>query len=141
MARTGTSWRRSRKGGTQIANALILSTAAGYCPPLAFRLLEPVAVAVHFDDMPEIDVLIEGLEAKPSKSDPADEVPAIEGPAVTRLGDIWDIGPHRLICGDATAPETYERLTDAMRPWLERQLHRVPGRSGLAEAIRYALAR
>ncbi len=33
------------------------------------------------------------------------------------------------------------RLTDAMRPWLERQLHRVPGRSGLAEAIRYALAR
>ena len=33
------------------------------------------------------------------------------------------------------------RLTDAMRPWFERQLHRVPGRSGLAEAIRYALAR
>jgi hypothetical protein len=33
------------------------------------------------------------------------------------------------------------RLTDAMRPWLERQLQRVPGRSGLAEAIRYALAR
>jgi transposase len=33
------------------------------------------------------------------------------------------------------------RLTDAMRPWLERQLQRVPARSGLAEAIRYALAR
>ena len=33
------------------------------------------------------------------------------------------------------------RLTDAMRPWLERQLHRLPRRSGLAEAIRYALAR
>jgi len=33
------------------------------------------------------------------------------------------------------------RLTDAMRPWLERQLHRVPARSGLAEAIRYTLAR
>lgn len=32
-------------------------------------------------------------------------------------------------------------LTDAMRPWLERQLHRLPARSGLAEAIRYALAR
>ncbi|MCB0057191.1 MAG: transposase [Caldilineaceae bacterium] len=28
-----------------------------------------------------------------------------------------------------------------MRPWLERQLRRVPARSGLAEAIRYALAR
>ncbi len=33
------------------------------------------------------------------------------------------------------------RLVDAMRPWLERQLRRVPARSGLAEAIRYALAR
>lgn len=33
------------------------------------------------------------------------------------------------------------RLIDAMRPWLERQLRRVPARSGLAEAIRYALAR
>ena len=33
------------------------------------------------------------------------------------------------------------RLTDAMRPRLERQLHRLPTRSGLAEAIRYALAR
>ncbi len=33
------------------------------------------------------------------------------------------------------------RLTNAMRPWLERQLHRVPTRSGLAEAIRYTLAR
>lgn len=33
------------------------------------------------------------------------------------------------------------RITKAMRPWLERQLQRVPARSGLAEAIRYALAR
>lgn len=29
----------------------------------------------------------------------------------------------------------------AMKPWLETQLARIPGRSGLAEAIRYALAR
>jgi len=32
-------------------------------------------------------------------------------------------------------------LVDAMKPCLERQLHRVPPRGGLAEAIRYALAR
>lgn len=55
-------------------------------------------------------MLIEDLEARPAKADPADEVPVVEGPAVTRLGDIWQIGPHRLICGDATAPETYGRL-------------------------------
>ena len=62
---------------------------------------------------PEIDVLIGGLEAKPQKPDPADRVPEIAGPAVTRLGDVWQIGPHRLICGDATVPETYARLLAA----------------------------
>jgi len=28
-----------------------------------------------------------------------------------------------------------------MKPWLETELSRIPGRSGLAEAIRYALSR
>lgn len=32
-------------------------------------------------------------------------------------------------------------LLDAMKPWLETELGRVPGRGGLAEAIRYALSR
>ena len=32
-------------------------------------------------------------------------------------------------------------LVDAMKPWLESELRRVPPRGGLAEAIRYALAR
>jgi len=83
---------------------------------LAIELQNLMEIDLDFDisatgfELPEIDVLIEGLETKPSKADPADEVPTIEGPAVTRLGDIWHIGPHRLICGDSTAPETYDRL-------------------------------
>jgi len=32
-------------------------------------------------------------------------------------------------------------LINDLEPWLERELHRVPPRSGLAEAIRYALSR
>lgn len=73
---------------------------------LAIELQNLMEIDLDFDisatgfELPEIDVLIEGLETKPSKADPADEVPTIEGPAVTRLGDIWHIGPHRLICGD-----------------------------------------
>ena len=62
--------------------------------------------------MPEIDVLIEGLEAKPKKTDPADAVPEVAGPVVTRAGDIWQIGPHRVICGDATDASTYARLLE-----------------------------
>ncbi len=36
-----------------------------------------------------------------------DDVP--EGP-VSRLGDVWRLGPHRLVCGDATTAEAYARL-------------------------------
>ena len=32
-------------------------------------------------------------------------------------------------------------LVEAMKPWLEMELGRIPGRGGLAEAIRYALTR
>lgn len=43
------------------------------------------------------------------------EVPAPEPdttrPAVTTPGDIWLLGPHRLICGDSTDAATIERLT------------------------------
>lgn len=69
-------------------------------------------VTVTGFSMPEIDVRISGLDATPQKPDPADAVPEVTGPAVTQLGDIWQIGPHRLICGDATTPETYAQLLD-----------------------------
>ena len=32
--------------------------------------------------------------------------------AVARLGDVFQLGAHRLICGDATKPETMERLME-----------------------------
>lgn len=65
-------------------------------------------------DAPEIDVLIGELYLAGDGVDPADTVlePAAGG-AVTRLGDIWRIGPHRLICGDATSAETYAALLGA----------------------------
>jgi DNA modification methylase len=61
---------------------------------------------------PEIDILIGELDAA-EEEDPADEVPELaDGPPVTRLGDIWCIGKHRLICGDAKDPDAYTRLLD-----------------------------
>lgn len=47
-----------------------------------------------------------------TKSDPADEVEPLKDdePAVTRLGDLWLLGPHRLLCADAKQPESYAKL-------------------------------
>jgi DNA modification methylase len=42
-----------------------------------------------------------------------DRLPEVrDGPAVSRLGDLWELGPHRLICGNALEPATYAALLD-----------------------------
>ena len=63
-------------------------------------------------ELPEIDIALQTLVlTEEMESDPADQTPDIDnGPAITRLGDIWHIGAHRLICGDALKPETYKML-------------------------------
>ena len=60
----------------------------------------------------EIDFIIEDAEsANPDTGDPTDdEVPDLAGPAVTRMGDLWLLGRHKLICGDAQDAECFHRL-------------------------------
>ncbi len=56
----------------------------------------------------EIDVLL--LEDGEIAEEP--EAPIIDrnAPAVSRLGDLWQIGPHRLLCGNALDRAAYQRL-------------------------------
>jgi DNA modification methylase len=35
---------------------------------------------------------------------------AVDGPAISKLGDIWKLGSHRLLCGDALECHSYKRL-------------------------------
>ena len=61
----------------------------------------------------ELDLLLDESADEPA-IDPADEAPLPEsGPAVTRTGDVWQLGPHRLICGDARDPAVYAALMGA----------------------------
>ena len=58
----------------------------------------------------EIDAVLTDFED--DGSDPLDDLdPALlSGPAVTRTGDLWQLGPHRLLCGDAREPRDLSRL-------------------------------
>ncbi|MBU3100679.1 MULTISPECIES: site-specific DNA-methyltransferase [Clostridium] len=62
---------------------------------------------------PEIDELFNELHPKGVKEDGFDE-PLPETP-ITKQGDIWMLGRHRLICGDSTKLETYVALMDGKK--------------------------
>jgi ParB-like nuclease domain len=68
-------------------------------------------VTVTGFDLPEIDLLIGELSLTANDNDAADAIVEVAaGPAISRLGDVWSIGHHRLICGDSTRLETYQHL-------------------------------
>lgn len=64
-------------------------------------------------DAAEIDELFKDKLSDKIKEDNFDE-PLPENP-VTKQGDIWLLGRHRLICGDSTKPETYTLLTEGKK--------------------------
>ena len=69
--------------------------------------------AIGFE-VPEIDLLIDGLSAVP-ETDPDDHVPYISGSAVTVSGDLWQLGKHRVLCGNSLVAASYERLMDGAK--------------------------
>jgi len=66
-------------------------------------------------DAAELDALFAVPTA--GRTDP-DDVPDMPENPVTRLGDIWLLGRHRLICGDATDAAVVEAVLDGVRPHL-----------------------
>jgi len=67
-------------------------------------------------DTSEIDIILEDArEATGDPSGPEDEVPNSLGPAVTQTGDLWLLGTHRLLCGDARDQAAYDRLLEGAK--------------------------
>jgi DNA modification methylase len=76
---------------------------------------------LQFDDIEvtgfslgEIDtVLDEASEKKPEEPGPEDDLPAVVAAPITRTGDLWTLGSHRLLCGDARSEADYARLLES----------------------------
>ena len=62
----------------------------------------------------EVDILLEeATDAAPvskKKAQAEDRIPDVDPLAVTRMGDVWQLGRHRLICGDARDVNVYTAL-------------------------------
>jgi len=64
-----------------------------------------------FDER-ELQQLLDRLEL-PVLAD-ADDVPPLPEEPVTQQGDVWSLDGHRVVCGDATDPETLAALMDGV---------------------------
>ena len=88
---------------------------------LLAELLEDIANSGDFDigktgfDPPEIGELFNKLHDKNVKEDNFDIDSELKQPVFSKLGDLWLIGKHRVICGDSTGEEVYTRLMDGQK--------------------------
>ncbi len=81
---------------------------------LAAVELDPELLELTGFETAEIDLHLDSLDEAPA--DAADIIPdADEAPTVSRLGDLWLIGAHRLLCGSALDPASYDRLLQGER--------------------------
>lgn len=64
-------------------------------------------------EMGEIDLLLqESDDGADAEADDVVAEPRSADTAVTRPGDLWQIGQHRLLCGDATDQDALDQLLD-----------------------------
>jgi DNA modification methylase len=64
---------------------------------------------------PEIDQLFNDVHSKEIKEDDFDVEGALKEPAVSKQGDLWLLGRHRLVVGDSTDSEVYKLLMDGKK--------------------------
>ena len=72
---------------------------------------------VGFSDA-ELDELLAGDGAADGTRDGEDDVPETPVDPVSRPGDLWLLGRHRLLCGDATVATDVERVLGGVSPLL-----------------------
>jgi DNA modification methylase len=72
---------------------------------------EGIDLAVAGFSKQEFNELIDELESQVRELD-EDEVPDPEDAVVSRFGDLWLLGEHRVLCGDAIVPASFTTLLD-----------------------------
>ena len=97
---------------------IALNKVSGHWDKDKLMLLIEDLQGVDFDvsltgfDPAELDDLFKDSLKDNIKEDDLDVEEELKKPAISKLGDLWLLGEHRLICGDSTNPKTYEDLMD-----------------------------
>jgi len=66
----------------------------------------------------ELNNLLNGLADSDGAQEGEDEIPETPEDPVSRPGDLWVLGNHRLLCGDSTVATDVERVLGTVKPLL-----------------------
>jgi hypothetical protein len=110
-------WTKAQKDAYRLADNKLSLNAGWDMEKLRVELTDLRAQAVDLTTLgfgqSELDHLLEGNRR--GLTDP-DAVPELPMEPVTRSGDIWALGRHRLVCGDCTRGDTVEAALEGAKP-------------------------
>lgn len=107
----------AEKRALMLADNKIALNASWDMDLLASELADLSELDLGFDleitgfEVPEIDLIIEDAKASPAPEEVVPE-PDTTMSSICQPGDLWLLGPHRVLCGDARNGEDYARLLD-----------------------------
>lgn len=111
-------WSEAKKRAYVIADNQLALNAGWNEEMLAAELSDLQSLAVDLDligfDANELSRLLGSGEQVEGE----DDVPNVPETPVSRPGDLWLLGGHRLLCGDATDASCVERVLGTVRPHL-----------------------
>ena len=64
---------------------------------------------------PEMEQLFNKVASTEVSEDEFDVESELKKPTISKLGDLWHLGRHRVICGDSTGEETYKVLMEGVK--------------------------
>lgn len=114
-------WSRAQVKAYRLADNRLAEHASWNNEELVVELTEILELdEVHIDTLgwetAEIDKLFDWAEAGGSSAadveDPADAQMALPDNPVSRAGDVWLLGKHRLLCGSSLDPASWELLME-----------------------------
>jgi len=109
---------RAQKRALRLADNRLAENAGWDMEILALELQELQAegfeVVLTGFTVPQIDVIFDAAAATKSDRHGDDNIPPV-GPAISRAGDLWSLGSHRLLCANALEGSSYEKLLDGRK--------------------------
>jgi DNA modification methylase len=67
-------------------------------------------VSITGFDADALSDLLDGEETDQTGQTDDDQIPEVQENPISKPGDVWILGPHRVFCGDATKTESYDAL-------------------------------